>query len=226
VRLNFADHVFFLNCFFVNSLIAGLRLASFFDFCNKTVKITVFLYEKFNSMAENLDLQRVVEGCKNGSNESFSQLVDIFSGRCYKYYYRLTGNRELSDDLLSELFVRLVEKIKTYRGGSFESWLFKTASNLFFDHLRDKQRQQKVFKAGQNQLEEKLRYSNTFDNELVDELQQQLDKLDADTKELILLRFYSGLSFKELSELRSEPIGTVLSKVHRGFKKLREFMEH
>ncbi|MHC5075491.1 MAG: RNA polymerase sigma factor [Planctomycetota bacterium] len=177
-------------------------------------------------MAENLDLQQVVEGCKNGSNESFSQLVDIFSGRCYKYFYRLTGNRELSDDLLSELFVKLVEKIKTYRGGSFEGWLFKMASNLFFDHLRDKQRQQKVFKAGQNQLEEKLKDSNTFDNELVDELQQQLDKLDTDTKELILLRFYSGLSFKELSELRSEPIGTVLSRVHRGFKKLREFMEH
>ncbi|MHC4132661.1 MAG: RNA polymerase sigma factor [Planctomycetota bacterium] len=177
-------------------------------------------------MAEYADLQLIIDGCKNGSNESFSQLVDIFSGRCYKYFYRLTGNREISDDLLSELFVRLVEKIGTYRGGSFESWLFKTASNLFHDYLRDRLRQQKVFKAGQDQLEVKLQGVENFDDERVDELQQQLEKLDADTKELILLRFYSQLSFKELSEIRGEPIGTVLSRVHRGFKKLRELMEH
>jgi RNA polymerase sigma-70 factor (ECF subfamily) len=172
------------------------------------------------------DLKLIIEGCKNGSNESFSKLVDLYSSRCYKYFFRLTGNREESDDLLCELFLRLVDKIRTYKGGSFQSWLFKTASNLFYDSLRDKQRQQKVFKAGQNQLEEKQKYSNTLDDELVDELQQQLEKLDADTRELILLRFYSQLSFKELSEMRGEPIGTVLSKVHRGFKKLRELMEH
>jgi len=176
-------------------------------------------------MSESADLQLIIEGCKNGSNESFSQLVDIFSGRFYKYFYRLTGNREISDDLLSELFVRLVVKISSYRGGSFEGWLFKTASNLFYDYLRDKQRQQKVFKAGQNQLEAKLYEVETIDDERVDELQNQLGKLDADTREVILLRFYSELSFKELSELRGEPIGTVLSKVHRGFKKLRELME-
>jgi RNA polymerase sigma-70 factor (ECF subfamily) len=176
-------------------------------------------------MAEYEDLQQIIKGCKSGSNESFSQLVDIFSGRCYKYFYRLAGDREISDDLLSELFVRLVEKIKTFRGGSFESWLFKTASNLFCDYLRDKQRQHKVLKAGQYQLESKLQESPAGDNEVVDELQQQLEKLDADTKELILMRYYSQLSFKQLSELRGEPIGTVLSKVHRGLKKLRELME-
>ena len=177
-------------------------------------------------MAKYADLQLIIDGCKSGSNESFSQLVDLFSDRCYKYFYRLTGNREISDDLLSELFVRLVEKIGTYRGGSFESWLFKTASNLFHDYLRDKQRQQKVFRAGKDQLEAKLQGVENFDDERVDKLQQQLGKLDADTKELILLRFYSQLSFKELSEIRGEPIGTVLSRVHRGFKKLRELMEH
>jgi RNA polymerase sigma-70 factor (ECF subfamily) len=56
-------------------------------------------------------------------------------------------------------------------------------------------------------------------------LQIQLDRLDKDTRELIMLRFYSDLSFKEIAEMRSEPIGTTLAKLHRGLKKLKEFME-
>ena len=59
----------------------------------------------------------------------------------------------------------------------------------------------------------------------LDKLQVHLNRLDADTRDLILLRFYSELSFKEIAELRSEPIGTALSKLHRGLKKLRELME-
>ena len=53
----------------------------------------------------------------------------------------------------------------------------------------------------------------------------QLDRLDADTRELIILCFYSQASFKEIAAMRSEPIGTTLSKLHRGLKKLRELME-
>ena len=60
--------------------------------------------------------------------------------------------------------------------------------------------------------------------DMSDKLQMQLGKLDDDTAELITLRFYGEMSFKELSEMRSEPIGTTLSKVHRGLKKLRELM--
>jgi DNA-directed RNA polymerase specialized sigma24 family protein len=53
----------------------------------------------------------------------------MYAGRCYGYFYRLTGDRDLSDELLSELFIKLVEKIGSYKGGAFESWLFKIASN-------------------------------------------------------------------------------------------------
>jgi len=52
-----------------------------------------------------------------------------------------------------------------------------------------------------------------------------LSRLDADTRDLIVLRYYSELSFKEIAEMRSEPLGTALSKLHRGLKKLRELME-
>ena len=50
----------------------------------------------------------------------------------------------MSEELLSELFVKLVEKISTYRGGSFDGWIFTMASNIFHDHLRFKQRQTRL----------------------------------------------------------------------------------
>lgn len=63
-----------------------------------------------------------------------------------------------------------------------------------------------------------------YDNEVFDKLQSQLGKLDADTQEVIMLRFYSQLSFKDIAKLRGEPIGTTLSKAHRGLKKLKDLM--
>jgi len=176
-------------------------------------------------MAKSDNLARIINGCKRGDAECFSQLVDMYSSRCYGYFCRLTGNREISDDLLSELFVKLVEKIGSFKVGSFESWLFKTAANIFHDYLRGKQRQRKLLDGRKEQLELKLTETKQSDSEKFDRLQAQLAKLDADTRELIILRFYSQASFREMAAMRSEPIGTTLSKLHRGLKRLRRLME-
>jgi len=176
-------------------------------------------------MAKSEDLARLIIGCKNGDSGCFSQVVDIYASRCYGYFYRLTGNNDASDELLSELFVKLVEKIGSYKGGSFEGWVFKIASNIFHDHLRSKQRQRKLLDARKGQLESEITELKQADIEQIDKLKIQLSKLDADTKELVMLRFYSELSFKEIAAMRSEPIGTTLAKLHRGVKKLRELME-
>lgn len=175
-------------------------------------------------MAKNDDLAPIINGCIKGDARCFSQLVDMYAGRCYSYFYRLTGNNDISDELLSELFVKLVEKIASYKGGSFESWLFKIASNIFYDFLRGKQRRQKLLDVRKQQFEKNFGESKKTDNEQIDRLQIQLKRLDTDTRELIILRFYSRLSFKEMAQMRSEPIGTTLAKLHRGLKRLREFM--
>jgi RNA polymerase sigma-70 factor (ECF subfamily) len=181
------------------------------------------MQEQSNSI-ENKALIQVIAGCKRGDSDSFSRLVDMFSKRCYGYFYRLCGSRELSDELLSQLFVKLVEKIGSYKDGSFESWIFRVASNIFQDYLREKQRQKKLFEGHKSQLQERSKALAIGDDERIDELQAQLAKLDPETRELLVLRFYSEMSFKEIAEMRSEPIGTTLSKVHRGLNKLREMM--
>ena len=177
------------------------------------------------NMAKSDDLARIIAGCKRGDAQCFAHVVDVYSSRCYGYFYRLTGNNDISDELLSELFVKLVEKVGSYKGGSFEGWLFKIASNIFHDYLRSKQRQKKLLDTQKTQLEFEVGEDKHSEGEQIDRLQKQLSRLDRDTKELIMLRFYSQLSFKEIAQMRSEPIGTTLAKMHRGLKKLRGLME-
>ena len=176
-------------------------------------------------MAKSNDLARIITGCKGGDAKCFSQIVDMYASRCYGYFYRLTGNNDISDELLSELFVKLVAKIGSYKGGSFESWLFRVASNVFHDYLRSKQRRKKLLESQVAEFEAGTIEPKQSDGELTEKLQIQLGRMDEDTRELIMLRFYSQLSFKEIAQKRSEPIGTTLTKTHRALKKLRRFME-
>lgn len=201
--------------------------ASFPDSCNKTFVTTVFRLVKTQQMDSSVELARIIAGCRLGDADCFAQIVELYAGRCYGYFYRLTGDRDLSDELLSELFIRLVQKIGSYKGGAFESWLFRIALNIFHDHLRGKQRRKKLLDARRIELEQEPNEAPRSDasDEHLDKLQVQLNRLDADTRELIMLRYYSQLSFKKIAEMRREPIGTALSKLHRGLKKLRELME-
>ena len=103
-------------------------------------------------MADTDKIAQIISGCKAGKNESFCELVDLYAGRLYGYFYRLTGDRTISDDLISELFVKLVGNIKHYRGGRFDGWLFTVASSVFGDYLRLKLRQKKALAGKTEQL--------------------------------------------------------------------------
>ncbi|MDD5458495.1 MAG: sigma-70 family RNA polymerase sigma factor [Phycisphaerae bacterium] len=168
-------------------------------------------------------IDKLIRGCQKGDREAFGTLVEMYSGRCFGYFYRLSGQREISEDLLSELFVKLVEKIQLYRGPSFEPWLFTIAANVWHDYLRGKQKRQKVLEAAVKDADE-LVVENRDDDERIDTLQKALGMVDDQTRELMVMRFSGQMSFKEISEARGEPIGTTLSKVHRGLKKLREII--
>jgi RNA polymerase sigma-70 factor (ECF subfamily) len=98
------------------------------------------------------------------------------------------------------------------------------ASNLFTDHLRARKRHNKMIDFFQRDYKEETSdpKAGTF---LDDELTSALKSLDPETAELIVMRYYSELSFQELADLKKVPVNTVLSKVHRGLKKLKELMK-
>ena len=174
-------------------------------------------------MAENLN--EIIAGCKDRQKDAFSQLIEMYGKRLYGYFYRLTGRADISDELLSEMFLKLVEKIDSYRDGSFDIWLFTIATNVFRDHLRARRREKKFLAWKERQILADSDSGSDSSNYATDRMQVSLEKLDEETRELLVLRYYSQLGFREIAEMRSLPIGTVLSKVHRGLNKLRELME-
>jgi RNA polymerase sigma-70 factor (ECF subfamily) len=176
-------------------------------------------------MDETKNAAEIVRLCQKGNQNCFSELVDVYSSRLFGYFYRLTGNRDDSNELLGELFLKVVEKIGTCRPETFDAWLFKMASNLFADYTRAKKRRQKML--GQMAKETQTETQPPeIDDYMTDKLTRQLQRLDGETAEIIVMRYYSGLSFEELAKIRKEPLGTCLSKVHRGLKKLRQLMEN
>ncbi len=165
---------------------------------------------------------QLIDRCKAGQADAFDELIELYGSRCFGFFYRLSNNRAVAEDLLSELFVKLVEKIGGFGDGSFDHWLFTIAGNLFKDHLRSRYRQQKLIETKANDIRPETEPERP--NEMSERLQQALSRLDPETSELIMMRFYADLSFRELAEKRNEPIGTTLCKIHRGLKKLRELM--
>jgi len=171
------------------------------------------------------EIAEIIAACRAGRPEAYEKLLAAYSARTYGYFMRLTGDASLSDDLLSDLFVKLVQRLETYGGGSFEKWLFTIASNVFYDHLRRRRRQERLKDTVRQRLEESGEGTFDADPFMADDLQKHLATLDEDTRELIMLRFYGDLSFKEIADMRGAPVGTILSKVHRGLRKLREQMK-
>jgi len=176
-------------------------------------------------MNKHPEIKDLIEQCRKGNPEALGCIVDLYAARCFGYFYRLTSNRSTSEELLSDLYVRLVQKIDTFKGGSFEKWLFTVASNIFRDYLRKQYRQKRLIEEKAKLVETQNRPEKEMDLDLSERLQKGLKTLDMDTAELILMRFYGDLSFTEIAEIKAQPIGTVLSRVHRGLKKIKDWME-
>ena len=106
-------------------------------------------------MAEKQELSTFIKRLQKRDAKAFDELVRRYGNRCYGYFYRLCGNPELSEEFVSELFLKLVEKISTFEGGSFDKWLFAVASNQFRDHLRRQYRYKRLLdEAGAQQRRE------------------------------------------------------------------------
>ena len=174
-------------------------------------------------------LNQAIHQCQQGEPAGFEHLAQVFGPRLYRYFLRLTGSPADADDLLQDLFVRLMEKMNTYRHKDrFERWLFTVAANLGRDHFRRIGRSGAVsLDSGADGLadDQPGPTGHAVNAELHDRLQGAMTQLSAVDREIMVLRHYGGLSFKELADHFQMPIGTVLAKVHRGLKRLQEILK-
>jgi RNA polymerase sigma-70 factor, ECF subfamily len=168
---------------------------------------------------------------------AFEQLIDAYSARLYGYFYRLTGGRDDAEDLLQEVYVRLVRMIGQYQhDGRFDAWLFRIATNLVRDRVRRNRKSRAAGLGAGDGGEEPEAFGQHSDPrmpepgevvsqaEQADRLQQAIQDLPEPEREVILLRHFSQLSFREIAETMGTPLGTALARAHRGLIHLRQLM--
>ena len=183
-------------------------------------------------------LASVIERAQQLEPEAYDALVDAYGQRLFGFLFRMTRSREDAEDLLQDVFLRVVRMLPGYaHAGRFESWLFRIAANLARDRIRRVRRSPKIVSlspgtddSGESGWECADPSSIEVDQSLV--LREQTDRLNAALvdipaaeREVIMLRHYSGLSFAEIAEVMETPLGTALARAHRGLAKLRRIME-
>jgi len=178
---------------------------------------------------------KMIELCRKGKSQGYVWLLREYGPRLYGYFLRVTGSAADAEDMVQELFVTLLKKVKKYRHQDrFEHWLFRVAANLARDRHRRLSRQQKTISlstsgAGdwaQNLVgREVLPEQEVLKAEQQDRLAQALAQLEPLDREIIMLRYYGNLNFKQLAEHFRMPLGTTLTKVHRGLKKLQKILK-
>lgn len=167
--------------------------------------------------------------------EALSKLVEVYSPRVFGLLFRLTGTRDVAEDLLQETFLRVVRTIGRYEhAGKFESWLFRIAANLARDRARTLRRRGEVGSldgagseyeppaSGLAATGEANPHERLVRHELGERLAAGLERLSDGDREIVFLRHYSELPFREIAEMLGIPLGTALARAHRALKRLRE----
>lgn len=159
----------------------------------------------------------------------FEALVAKDWERFWRFAYRLTGDRDLAEDLLSETLIDAFSAFDRYRGEKFASWFFKMLSTNRIDMARKAKRRQAesldtVFSETEgkdiadNRENPELRLLNPLYSEPV---QKALDALPLENRVAVLLADVEGYDYVEIAQMLHIPIGTVRSRISRGREKLR-----
>ena len=174
----------------------------------------------------------LVKAFKEGDTGALDELIGRYKERLYAYLLRLSRDRDAADDLLQEVFIKVVKRIDSYgEREKFSAWLFTVAHHAAMDHFRSgsRRREESLDTQGEDRtpLAETLSSPEPGPDKLLEDaeraavLQAAFDRLSSEQREIFLMRHYSGLSFKEIAEILGVPIGTVLARMSRAMAKMR-----
>lgn len=170
----------------------------------------------------------VVARAERGDQEAWRRIVSMYSSRLFALAKSRLGSAELAEEITQSVFAtvaRALPKGGYAETGRFESWLFRIAMNKIRDEARRAKRQASPGDPGTLSgvaLAEPERRSEVDPGASL--LRRALGELSESDREVVELRHHGGLSFKEMSELLGEPLGTLLARHHRALRKLKTIM--
>jgi RNA polymerase sigma-70 factor (ECF subfamily) len=171
----------------------------------------------------------------DGDENSLAILVERHQSKIYGYIYSKVSDRDLTEDIFQETFFKVIHTLKSKKyyneEGKFLSWVLRIANNLIVDKFRnDKKMYMK------RDTEEFSIFSTITDNSLniekeliktqVDiDLKKIIQKLPQDQKEVLMMRYYSDMSFKEIADITGVSVNTTLGRMRYAITNLRKVIE-
>jgi RNA polymerase sigma-70 factor, ECF subfamily len=183
----------------------------------------------------------LVTFARSGSEKAYRELLDRYQRPVFSLVYRMVRDRELSEDLAQETFVKVFNHLESYNPKyKFSSWIFKIASNLAIDTLRKKGlhtvsldgsrnartseevESSRISVASSDESPEELLEAK----ELGEEIEAAIGQLRVEYRTAIVLRHVEGRPYEEIAEIMEVPLGTVKTYIHRARSELRELLAH
>lgn len=176
----------------------------------------------------------LISAARQGNDSAFDQLVLAHQGRVYNAAYRILGDHGAAEDATQETFVSAYRGIRRFRGGSFQGWLLRIATNACYDQMRrDARRPSTSLEALPSEPEEGfLPASESEDPQTAAErrelgviLEEAILSLPADQRATLVLVDIQGLDYAEAAEAMGVRVGTVKSRLSRARYALRDRLE-
>ncbi len=169
-----------------------------------------------------------------GDENALATLIKRHQSKIYGFIYSKISDRDVSDDIFQDTFIKVIKTLKSNaynEEGKFLPWVMRIAHNLIVDHFR-RNKKMPMFR----ETEEFSIFSIMSDNvpniesqiitsQVESDLRKLIDELPADQKEVLVMRMYQDLSFKEISELTGVSINTALGRMRYALMNIRKVID-
>ncbi len=169
-------------------------------------------------------LEAWAQAAGRGDRSALSDLYDGLSPDLLGYLVDLTRSRSSAEDLLHEAWLRAIRGFSKRRA-PVRLWMFRIARNLAVDQARGRQRREKAIAGARSSVASATDRDERSDDDFVG-LRQAVARLPDEQRDVVLLRYYSGLTFAQIAEVVDQPQGTVVFRVRRALSVLRKELAH
>jgi RNA polymerase sigma factor (sigma-70 family) len=157
---------------------------------------------------------------RNGAGETLGVLFDRYQAPLFSFYCKLTGDRSLSEDLVQEVFLRILKYRQSYQPGTpFRAWIYQIARNARIDHFRKARPQTEL----EPEMLPSVRPTDSAqEQQEAALLHTALMRLPEEKREVLILSRFQELKCEEIARLVGTEITTVRVRIHRALQELRQ----
>lgn len=167
----------------------------------------------------------IVQGIKSGNTYLFSELYERYVEKIYSFIFLKVSSREEAEDLTSEVFFKAYEKINTFsevEGATFKSWLYKIAYNKVIDYYRSQKEWASLDEIDNFVFIEENIWNHIDNKDKLKEVFNFVRTLKKEHREVIVMRIWEDLSYKEIAEITGLTENNCKKIVSRNIKTISE----